>query len=86
MKRLLYTLLLGALSLGAQPAAKPKTYKDLRYPPLKDVKIPEVTSFTLANGMKVYLLENRRLPLVDGGVRVRVGDLWDPKDRSALPT
>lgn len=84
MKRLLYTLLLGALSLGAQPAAKPKTYKDLRYPPLKDVKIPEVTSFTLANGMKVYLLENRRLPLVDGGVRVRVGDLWDPKDQIGL--
>jgi zinc protease len=73
------------LPILAQPqGVKPRSYKDLKFPPLRDVKIPEITTFTLANGMKVYLLENRQLPLIDGGIRVRCGDLWDPAEKVGL--
>ena len=60
------------------------SYKDLKYPPLGEVKIPEIATFTLANGMKVYLLENHELPLVGGFALVRTGNLFDPPDKVGL--
>ena len=53
---------------GLQPrrnSAVP-SYKDLKYPPLRQVKVPEPTQFTLSNGMRVFLLEDHELPLVRG--------------------
>ncbi len=66
-----------------KPAAIP-SYKDLKYPPLATVSLPKVETFTLPNGMKVYLLENRELPLVSGTALVRTGNLFDPKDKIGL--
>jgi hypothetical protein len=37
----------------AAPAAATPAYKALKFPPLRDVKIPAVEQFTLANGMRV---------------------------------
>jgi zinc protease len=67
----------------AQPAAIP-TYKQLKYPPLKQVQVPEPISVTLPNGMKVFLLENHELPLVSGSALVRTGNLFDPADKRGL--
>jgi zinc protease len=64
--------------------AAPPSYKDLKYPPLGEVKIPEIATFTLANGMKVYLLENRELPLIGGFALVRTGNLFEPADKVGL--
>ncbi len=83
----LLSLLLLALLAGAQtkPVQAPvPSYKDLKYPPLAQVKIPEVATFTLANGMKVYLLENHELPLVSGFALVRTGNLFDPPEKIGL--
>ncbi len=78
--KLLIALLPAALLSGqATPS-----YKDLQYPPLKPVKIPEVATATLSNGMKVYLLENHELPLVSGFALVRTGNLFDPPDKVGL--
>jgi zinc protease len=71
----------GAVSTGVIPA-----YKELKYPPLKTIKIPDVATFTLPNGMKVYLLENHELPLVRGSALVRTGNLFDPPDKVGLAT
>jgi zinc protease len=69
----------------AQPAAAPiPSYKQLKFPPLKQVQIPEPMTFTLPNGMKVYLLENHELPLVSGMALVRTGNLFDPPDKRGL--
>jgi predicted Zn-dependent peptidase len=85
MKR---TLLVAILAAGAAAGQAPKapipSYKDLKYPPLAEVKIPEITTFTLANGMKVYLLENHELPLVGGLALVRTGNLFEPADKVGL--
>ncbi|HXM45441.1 MAG TPA: pitrilysin family protein [Bryobacteraceae bacterium] len=71
------------------PAAIPNTpvaYRDLRFPPLKHVPIPSVTTCTLPNGMKLYLLEDHELPIVSGTVRVRTGNLFEPPDKVGLAT
>jgi len=91
MKRIIAIALLAAGTIAAQPAATPKpaaavipSYKELKYPALKPIKIPDVTTFTLSNGMRVYLLENHELPLVRGSALVRTGNLFDPPDKVGL--
>lgn len=69
-----------------QTAGIAPTYKDLKYPPLKQIQIPHVEEYTLANGMRVYLLENHELPLVRGLALVRTGNLFDPPDKIGLAT
>jgi zinc protease len=79
MKRLI-PLLLIAISAAAQVA----TYKELKYPPLKGVKIPEVVTATMPNGIRLYLLEDHELPLISGFALVRTGNLLDPPDKIGL--
>jgi zinc protease len=66
----------------APPA--PPSYKDLKFPPLRKIEIPNVERFTLPNGMKLYLLEDHELPVVAGFALVRTGNLFDPKDKIGL--
>jgi predicted Zn-dependent peptidase len=69
------------------PAAIPNTpaaYRDLKFPPLKQIPIPNVAAYTLPNGMKLYLLEDHELPIVSGTVRVRTGNLLEPADKVGL--
>ena len=98
MKKLTGLILIGAMAVLAQappaaakkPAAAAKSasalpqVKDLKYPPLREVKIPEITTFTLPNGMRVYMLENHELPVVSGSLTVRAGNLFDPADKVGL--
>jgi zinc protease len=60
------------------------SYKDLKYPPLPQVKIPEPTSVTLSNGMRVFLLEDHELPLIHGLALIHTGNLFDPPDKKGL--
>ena len=60
------------------------TYKDLKYPTLPAIKIPEPVEFTLSNGMKVFLLEDHELPLVTGSALIRTGNLFDPDYKRGL--
>jgi zinc protease len=88
VKRLIPILFAAAVAFGqttpvAQAPAAP-SYKDLKYPALKQVKIPEPVQFTLANGMRVFLLEDHELPLINGLALVRTGNLFDPPDKRGL--
>ncbi len=73
--------ILCAFSLHAQ---KLPSYKDLKFPPLKQVKIPDPVEVTLANGMRVFLLEDHELPVIQGVALVRTGNLFDPPDKRGL--
>jgi zinc protease len=66
------------LATGVSAQTKVGSYKDLKYPPLGQVKVPELTEVTLSNGMRVFLLEDHELPLVSGSATVRTGNLFDP--------
>src|ERR1700736_2617979 len=60
------------------------SFKDLKYPPLPAIKIPEPVEFTLSNGIKVFLLEDHELPLVSGAALIRTGNLFDPVDKHGV--
>ncbi|MBL8242257.1 MAG: insulinase family protein, partial [Bryobacterales bacterium] len=78
-----------ALGQAAAPKAGPAkmqvgAWKTLKYGKLGDVKIPEIETFTLKNGIKVYLLENHTLPFINGTMLVRTGTLLDPAAKVGL--
>jgi zinc protease len=88
----IFLTLTAVFAMGQTPAPAPAapasaaigSYKDLKYPPLPPIKIPEPTQFTLSNGMRVFLLEDHELPLVRGLGMVRTGNLFDPPDKHGL--
>ena len=59
-------------------------YKELKYPKLGDIKVPEVKRVTLANGMRLFLLEDHELPLIRVSARIRVGSIYEPADKIGL--
>ncbi|MCS6952576.1 MAG: insulinase family protein [Bryobacterales bacterium] len=73
---------LGWATLAAQPI--PKSYRDLKFPPLGEIKAPEPVRFELANGMVVYLVEDRELPLIGATALVRTGARWEPPGKAGL--
>src|ERR1700683_1626968 len=83
MRLLAASLFLACLTAQAQTPTPP-SYKDLKYPPLREIQIPKVDESTLPNGLKIYLLENHELPLVRGLALVRTGNLFDPADKVGL--
>jgi predicted Zn-dependent peptidase len=74
-----------ATGAAARPATAP-SYKDLKFPPLRPIRIPKVATFTLPNGMKLFLLEDHELPIIHGVAQVRTGNLFDPADKIGLAT
>ncbi len=60
------------------------SYKDLKFPPLPPLKVPDPTEITLSNGMKVLLLEDHELPLISGAALIRTGNLFDPPSKKGL--
>jgi zinc protease len=65
-------------------AATARHYTELDFPPLPEIKLPDYTRYKLDNGMVVYLMEDRELPLVGGTVLVRTGERLEPPDRVGL--
>ncbi|MBD2345907.1 insulinase family protein [Anabaena subtropica FACHB-260] len=89
-KRLIYALVaifafLGVtfnFSLTATAAAK--HYTELEFGPLPEVNLPKYERFVLQNGLVVYLMEDRELPLISGTALVRTGSRWEPADKVGL--
>lgn len=86
MKRLALFLIPALMLAQTAPktASIPASYKDLKYPPLRQIQLPKIDEFTLPDGMKVYLLENHELPIVRGTALIRTGNLFDPVDKVGL--
>jgi len=61
-----------------------KHNKDLKYPKLREIKIPTPEQFTLKNGMKVFLLEDHELPFISMNARFIAGSAWEPADKVGL--
>src|SRR5262245_27339972 len=67
---------------GVQRPAK--TYKEIEYPTLSALNIPQPQRFELQNGMVVYMIEDHTLPLVNILAMVRVGSRWEPVNKAGL--
>lgn len=77
-----------ALTGVAQQISKPKKpakhYRELKYPPLNPINVPEPTRFELPNGMVVYLVEDHELPMITVSALIRVGSRWEPAEKAGL--
>ena len=60
--------------------------RDLKYPPLRPLEVPNTAAFTLPNGMKLFLLEDHEAPVVGGVARIRTGNLFDPAGKVGVAT
>ena len=72
--------------MGRQPAlaGQVQHYSDIEFPPLAEVEIPEYATFTLDNGLQVYLMEDHELPLVSGTAWVRTGARYESVEQVGL--
>jgi len=59
-------------------------YKELTYPALGDIRIPDVKRVKLANGMQLFLLEDHELPLIRMSAMIRTGSVYVPADKVGL--
>jgi zinc protease len=59
-------------------------YKELTYPKLGDIQVPPVKQVTLANGMRLFLLEDHELPLISVSAMIRTGSIYDPPGKIGL--
>lgn len=72
---------------GEKPAEKPaasNSPRNLKFPPLHTVQPPKLVTATLPNGLRLYLAEERELPVFGGVVLVRTGSALDPPERIGL--
>ncbi len=80
----LSTLLLIAFSARSVTAATPKHYDELEFPPLSEVQLPDYDRYQLDNGIVVYLVQDRELPLVGGTALFKTGSRLEPTDKIGL--
>ncbi len=78
--------LMVALCLTASALAAQETpdYRELKYPDLPEIVVPEVQRVTLPNGMQLFVLEDHELPLIYLSGRIRVGSIYEPADKVGL--
>jgi predicted Zn-dependent peptidase len=82
-KCFIYFLVVSVLLLGTTGMAA-RTVDKLKYPPLNEIKMPDIEKVTLDNGIRVYLLEDHELPLVRASVRMAAGSYLEPADKIGL--
>ncbi|MDD3148416.1 MAG: pitrilysin family protein [Candidatus Riflebacteria bacterium] len=56
----------------------------LTYPPLGPISLPDIEEVKLDNGMRLYLLEDRTLPLIEASVRINGGSYLEPAEKIGL--
>ncbi len=61
-----------------------RQYKSLKYPRLGDIEMPDVQKVTLANGMRLFLVEDHELPLISVSARIRTGSIYEPTEKIGL--
>ncbi len=71
-------MFMAAASVHAQDVDK------LIYPKLNKLQIPNVEKVTLDNGIRVYLLKDKSLPILKASVRMNTGSFLDPADKVGL--
>jgi predicted Zn-dependent peptidase len=77
-------VLIGMLAGLSAPVMAQNSYKDLTYPPLRNIRVPDVDRTELPNGLVLYLLEDHTLPKIQGAAFIRTGDWYEPADKIGL--
>jgi predicted Zn-dependent peptidase len=61
-----------------------KHYKEITFPKLPDIKVPKVDQVTLSNGMKLFLLEDHELPIMNLRAMLKTGSVYEPLEKIGL--
>lgn len=62
-----------------------ETYVDkIKIPKLNDPEMPDIETVELNNGIKLYIIEDHELPLINARVRIAAGSYLDPLDMIGL--
>jgi len=71
-------------TVTAEAPPRKKPHEGIVYPPLNQPQPPVPQRLELDNGMIVYLLEDRELPIIDIALRIRTGAVYEPADKVGL--
>lgn len=77
-------LLLFWLTLCVPFSYGQRKWHEIDYPELNPFEKPDITEFTLSNGIRFYLVEDHELPLIDLQVIVRTGAVLVPDGKEGL--
>src|SRR5882672_7126590 len=81
--RFLSALLIASVAGFGQ--SKPvASYNDIKYPPLRAVKVPQPARVELSNGITLFLLEDHELPTIGMSAMIRTGGRYVPVDKAGL--
>lgn len=83
MKRLLISTFAVMVLLTSSLYAQ-RTHDQLEFPEINRFNMPDVITFELRNGIKVYLVEDTELPLINLSMIVRAGSFMDPAEKVGL--
>ncbi|MEQ8303918.1 MAG: insulinase family protein [Cyclobacteriaceae bacterium] len=70
-------LLILAISASIQAIGQVDRSKAPAPAPMRDLKIGEYESFTLKNGLQVFVVENHKLPRVQFSIQLKHGPIWE---------
>ncbi len=84
MKKIIILLIIAVIFLAGCSSNKLRTIDKLKYPPLNEIKVPNVVTHTLSNGMQVYFLVDNKLPIVRVEAQAHCGSVTDPIDKIGL--
>jgi zinc protease len=82
--KVVYIAVAVSLSLSGCGEGQARDYRSLKYPKIRDIEVPQVKRVTLENGMRLFLLEDHELPLVNVSVIIRTGSVYDPAEKIGL--
>ena len=80
----LFTVLLSFTVRLNAVADTPKHYTELEFGPPPEIELPEYERYELDNGMVVYLVEDRDLPLISGTAVIKTGSRYEPTNKVGL--
>ena len=75
---------IAAALLSFPAAAQARRYTDIKSPALPAFVVPQPETFTLANGLRVFLMEDHEIPVISVRTFVRTGAFWEPQDKIGL--
>jgi predicted Zn-dependent peptidase len=78
--------LCGCLLIGltGSAVAQVDDYRDIEFPKLGTFEIPRPEVIDLDNGLKIFLIEDHELPLIEATARIRTGSIWEPAEKTGL--
>jgi zinc protease len=75
---------LAALLLTVPASAQAKKYTDIKSPALPAFNVPQPETFTLPDGLRVFLMEDHEIPVINVRTMVRTGGFYEPQDKIGL--